>query len=140
MTRQNEKNEDVVKRIEEIGYDRNVAFGRILGILEILADRLFEKNGEGNLVQYLQRFQRKPSATTMKLHHEIIKYYYKYTQRDLELLDLLGKIIASFKYEDFSNSPVTDIYLIAKAKQKVAIRKRYDQNTCSFKDEALNRN
>lgn len=79
---------------------REIAFGRLLAIANVLSERVFEKGKPSIMAKYLDRYQRKPFETFFKIHQELIEYSHKFGSEELQLLDLFQEIINDLSMED----------------------------------------
>lgn len=97
---------------------RDIAFGRLLAIANVLSKSVYEKGRPFAADRYLTRIQKKPAATFEKIHTELMGYSHKFGPDELELLDMFGEIIVEMEDTDFSNEPLSTQYLLGYYKQQ----------------------
>lgn len=93
--------------------DRNVAFGRLLAIANVLGQRVFEQDKIGILDKHFTRFNKRPALTFEKIHKELMEYADKFDEYEIHLLDMFGDILSSIDDADFTNEPLNAKYLHA---------------------------
>lgn len=101
---------------------REVIFGRLLSIANVLSDKVFEK-GKPIAHSYLDKIQKKPFETLVKIHQDLLDYAYKFGPNELTLMDMMGELINELSIEDAENdTPLKDNYLLSYYSQNHSLR------------------
>lgn len=93
--------------------DRELAFGRLLAIANVLGEKVFEKDKLSVSEKYMDRFRLKPMQTFEKIHADLMEYTHKFGESEMELLNFFGEIISSLNKSQFTNEPLNPNYLHA---------------------------
>ncbi|MFS0841316.1 type I-C CRISPR-associated protein Cas8c/Csd1 [Paenibacillus sp. 1P03SA] len=91
--------------------NRDVSFGRLLAIANVLGERLFERDKPNITSKYLERYRRSPAKTFQKIHEELMEYAHKFGETEVHLMDMFGEILANMDIEQFTDEPLKDNYL-----------------------------
>ncbi|MEK4178578.1 type I-C CRISPR-associated protein Cas8c/Csd1 [Aeribacillus sp. FSL K6-1121] len=93
--------------------NRDIKFGRLLAIANILSEKVFEEGKQSVVQKYMSRYSQKPEKTFQKIHEELLEYTPKFGQDEMVLLDMFGEILADMDESEFTNEPLTPKYLHA---------------------------
>lgn len=100
---------------------REESFGRILGVLNKISLRHFEK-GKPEIEAGLGKdFDRKPMTLATEAFKDITKYAHKFDATDSALMDRVTKYISEIDPNDFSDKPLAPSYLIFTSKEVVEL-------------------
>lgn len=101
---------------------REVIFGRLLSIANVLSDKVFEK-GKPSAHGYLDKLQKKPFETFVKIHQDLMQYAHKFGPDELTLIDMMGELMNELSIEDAENdTPLKDNFLIPYYSQNHSLR------------------
>lgn len=98
--------------------ERNLAFGRLLGVCVVMGERVFEKGKASIGKNEHDKFPRKPVSTFKKIHEDLMKYSHKFGRDEDRLLNLISEVIGGMNENDFTDEPLGDKYLLGYYKQK----------------------
>ncbi|MBV6717176.1 helix-turn-helix domain-containing protein [Paenibacillus chitinolyticus] len=101
---------------------RDVSFGRLLAIANVLGERLFENDKPDITSKYLERYRRSPSKTFQKIHEELMMYAHKFGKTEIHLMDMFDEILANMDIEQFTDEPLKDKYLHSYHTQQHTLR------------------
>lgn len=90
---------------------RDLAFGRLLAIANVLGKNVFEKDRIGISDKYLTKISRSPATAIEKIHKELMEYAHQFGPTEMILLDMFGEIMANLSTDDFTNEPLNPQYL-----------------------------
>lgn len=93
--------------------NRDLAFGRLLAIANVLSERVFEDGRPNISAKHLTKISQHPAKSFAKIHSELMEYTHKFGEEELHLLDLFGEILAEMDESDFTNEPLNGVYLQA---------------------------
>jgi len=93
--------------------NRDIKFGRLLAIANILSERVFEEGKQSVVQKYMSRYSQKPAKTFQKIHEELLEYAQQFGSDEMVLLDMFGEILAEMEESEFTNEPLTEKYLHA---------------------------
>ncbi|MGR6115698.1 type I-C CRISPR-associated protein Cas8c/Csd1 [Aeribacillus composti] len=93
--------------------NRDIKFGRLLAIANILSEKVFEEGKQSVVQKYMSRYSQKPAKTFQKIHEELLEYAPKFGQDEMVLLDMFGEILANMDESEFTNEPLGAKYLHA---------------------------
>ncbi|MDR9852908.1 type I-C CRISPR-associated protein Cas8c/Csd1 [Paenibacillus sp. VCA1] len=93
--------------------DRDIKFGRLLAIANVLANKAKDKDEIGIADKHLTRYDRKPALTLERIHSDLLKYADRFGKDEMMLLDMFGEIMASLDGDEFNNEPLSGKYLQA---------------------------
>ncbi|MGG1249862.1 type I-C CRISPR-associated protein Cas8c/Csd1 [Brevibacillus agri] len=93
--------------------NRDLAFGRLLAIANVLSERVFEEGRQRISTKYLTKLGQHPAKAFEKIHAELMEYAHCFGEEELYLMDLFGEILAEMDEADFSNEPLNGVYLQA---------------------------
>lgn len=91
--------------------DRNIAFGLLLAIANVLSERIYEKDRISVSQKYWDAYKKKPFETLVKIHADLHEYTHKFGENELQLLDLFGEILSSLEPDDQLNESLKPSYL-----------------------------
>jgi len=92
---------------------RDLAFGRMLAIANVLSERVFEKGTLTVTKKYMARYRIKPFDTLVKIHADLHEHAHKFGETELQLLDLFGEILSTLDEKDCTNEMLKPVYLHA---------------------------
>lgn len=90
--------------------NRDIKFGRLLAIANILSERVIEKNKRSKVIEYWDRYQKRPMEVFSKIHADIMEYTHKFGETEMYLFDLFVEILADMTEEEFTNEPLNPVY------------------------------
>lgn len=93
--------------------NRDIKFGRLLAIANILSEKVFEEGKPSVVQKYMSRYGQKPAKTFQKIHEELLEYAPKFGPDEIALLDMFGEILSEMEESEFTNEPLTPKYLHA---------------------------
>ena len=93
--------------------NRDIKFGRLLAIANILSEKVFEEGKPSVVQKYMSRYSQKPAKTFQKIHEELLEYAPKFGPDEMVLLDMFGEILANMDESEFTNEPLGAKYLHA---------------------------
>jgi len=93
--------------------NRDIKFGRLLAIANILSERVFEEGKQSVVQKYMSRYGQKPAKTFQKIHEELLEYAPKFGPDEIALLDMFSEILSEMEESEFTNEPLTPKYLHA---------------------------
>lgn len=123
--------------------DRNYLFGRALAYaqqLESYALGLSEEKRNTNAERMQAAFSRHPAKTWETLYHALLPYLQKLGPRGSRYRDELSGVIAAIKKDDFTNEPLSEIYLLGYACQMQRFREEMREAARSKNKAAENEN
>lgn len=91
--------------------NRDIAFGRLLAIANVLSRKVYEKGKPTAAEKHMVRFARTPAKTFEKIHAELLEYSHLFGEEEALLLDSFGEILANMDESDFTNEPLNAGYL-----------------------------
>ncbi|POD46303.1 hypothetical protein BKM15_26030 [Pseudomonas syringae pv. syringae] len=97
---------------------RDLLFGRLLGVCNILGERLFEKGKPSIDEKTFKKFPNAPVSTFEMMHKDIMQYTHKFGKEENYLLSLFDEILAQMNESDFNGEPLGNKYLLGYSKQK----------------------
>src|SRR5699024_9507854 len=92
--------------------DRNIKFGQLLAIANVLAQRVFEKGKPSVSEMDWKKFKEKPFEVFTTMHNELMEYAHKFGEDDMALVDLFGEILSEMDMSEFTNEPLDKTYLL----------------------------
>lgn len=102
--------------------DRDLLFGRLLGVSNVFGDLVFEKNKISVSDKYMQRFAKAPATTWAAIHADLMGYTHKFGKKENKLMTLFDEIVGQMDEDDFTDKPLGDKYLIGYYKQQHALK------------------
>jgi hypothetical protein len=93
--------------------NREVAFGRLLAIANVLSQRVFDKDTMTISQKHMTRYGRKPKLTFERIHAEIMQHANKFGPDEFQLLDMFQEILSEMDESGFTNEPLKPQYLHA---------------------------
>ncbi len=93
--------------------EREIAFGRLLAIANVLSKKVFESDKIKISDKYLSRYAKAPAKYFTIIHKDLIEYVNKFGQDELQLLDLFEEILSEMDVTEFTNEPLNGKYLHA---------------------------
>lgn len=90
---------------------REIKFGRLLAIANVLGAKVYEPGKPTPAQQHMDRYWKKPASTLARIHKDLMSYSYKFGPDEMALLDLFDEIMASLDLEEFNNQPLRGRYL-----------------------------
>lgn len=106
--------------------DRDVLFGRLFAIMDVMGKRLFEKGRQSGLDRYYKKIDKSPMTTFNKMHAEVMEYHEKFTEKDEECVELVEKIVDQLGEISFDDIPLGDKWLLGLYKQRHALNTEKD--------------
>lgn len=94
-----------------IRMNRDIKFGQLLAIANVLGERVFEKDKMSISQKYMSRFSKNPAKAFEKIHTELLEYAPTFGENEIQLLNLFGEILASMDESEFTNEPLNPQYL-----------------------------
>lgn len=91
--------------------EREVAFGRLLAIANVLGEKVFEKGKPSISSLYANRFDKRPMDTFTKIHSDLMEYSHKFGENEWNLFELFGEILSNMDDTQFTNEPLNGKYL-----------------------------
>lgn len=98
--------------------DRDLLFGRLLGVSNILGKMVFEKDKISIFDKYMQRFAKNPASTWAKIHADLMEYTHKFGTEENQLLHLFDEIMSELDLDLFNDKPLDGKYLLGFYKQQ----------------------
>lgn len=98
--------------------DRNILFGRLLGVSNVLGGRLYEKHKPSIEEKLFLKFPQKPMSTWTKIHDNIMQYSHKFGKEENYLLSLFDSLVAELDETTFTDEPLSDKYLLGYYQQQ----------------------
>lgn len=105
--------------------DRDLLFGRLLAVSNVLGSRVFEEGKISIFDKYMQRFSKKPASTWTKIHTDLMEYTHKFGEVENKLLHLFDEIISEMDEELFDNKPLEERFLLGYYKQQHELQDKY---------------
>lgn len=93
--------------------EREIAFGRLLAIANVLSKKVFESDKIKISDKYLSRYSKAPAKYFTIIHKELMEYVDKFGQDELQLLGLFEEILSEMDVTEFTNDPLNEKYLHA---------------------------
>ncbi|WPQ59488.1 type I-C CRISPR-associated protein Cas8c/Csd1 (plasmid) [Paenibacillus polymyxa] len=93
--------------------EREMKFGKILAIANVLGERVKDKGEIGILPKYMERYGFKPATTFEHIHKDLMQYSHKFGESETSLFDQLTEAVASINEEEFTDKPLRGRYLQA---------------------------
>lgn len=90
---------------------RDLKFGQLLAIANVLSERVFEKDKMFISQKYMSRFSKNPAKTFEKIHSELMEYTDKFKEDEINFMNLFGEILAGMNESEFTNEPLSAKYL-----------------------------
>lgn len=100
---------------------RELTFGRILSIANVLGKKIGLTGSRTLSVRYSEKLRLKPAATLAEIHNQLIANINKFGPDEMVLLDMLGEQIAKLDVTEMDNTPLNDSYLISYYHQNSAL-------------------
>ncbi len=108
-----------LKEEKEIGNkDRDLLFGRLFGVCDVFGQLVFEKGKPSVQNRYMDKYQRKPMSTFVKIHEELMGYTHKFGDKEDKLINLISKIVDEIGTESYDDRPLSDKWLLGFYKQR----------------------
>ncbi len=104
------------------GMTREEAFGRALGVLAVMSERLFEKGKPAIDIKYMGDLGNKPMSTYTRAHQDITQYTGHFDAKDIELFDRLNDYIGELDESTFTNEPLEPVYIVYSSKEKTLLK------------------
>lgn len=108
------KNKEEIKMTND---KRDLLFGRLLGVCNILGERVFEKGKPSVDEKSFKKFPNAPASTFERLHKDIMQYTHKFGEEENYLLSLFDEIMSDMDTSDYNDEPV-DKYLLGYYRQQ----------------------
>ncbi|MBJ6362077.1 type I-C CRISPR-associated protein Cas8c/Csd1 [Paenibacillus sp. GCM10012307] len=102
--------------------NRDVAFGRILAIANVISERVFEKGKPSVSQKYFDRYKKNPYATFTKIHTELMGYAHKFGENELRLMDMFGEILSGIQPGDMEAKDLKPAFLQGFYSQQDALK------------------
>lgn len=107
-------------------YKREVAFGKLLGISNILGQLIFEKRSNWISLKYMKDLPLKPATIIERIHKDLMAHSYKFGQEENELIDMFGEVLSSLDENEFTNKPLRDKFILFYHRQQHEINQKID--------------
>lgn len=92
---------------------REIAFGRLLAIANVLSKKVFETDKQSVSQKHMTQFAKNPAKTLERIHADLMEYADKFGADEMQLLNMLGEILAEMSESEFTNEPLKPQYLQA---------------------------
>lgn len=92
--------------------NRDLKFGRLLAIANVLGQKVFEKEKPSISEEHWKRYDKKPYDVFVKMHKDLMNYTHKFGEEENILIDLFGEILAEMDESEFTNEPLERTYLL----------------------------
>lgn len=92
--------------------NRDIKFGRLLAIANILGQRVFEKGKPSISETNWKKYDQRPFDVFTKMHKDLMDYSHKFGEEEMILIDLFGEILADMDESEFTNEPLDRTYLL----------------------------
>ena len=109
----------------KIKMSRDIIFGKLLGIANVLSYRLYEGGRLHISERYMTEYSRKPAKFLKLIHGEIMEYVNKFGEVETNLINEFTELIAELSEEDFTNEPLNERYLHAYYTQQKELHDLY---------------
>lgn len=96
---------------------REVAFGRLLAIANVLSKNVYEKGRPYVGDKYIIFMKKHPMKAIENIHAELMECAGKFGPDEIQLLDIFGEIMSGIEESDFNNIPLKNDYLLYYYKQ-----------------------
>ncbi|MBP1308923.1 hypothetical protein JOD82_001943 [Paenibacillus sp. 1182] len=93
--------------------EREMKFGKILAIANVLGERVKDKGEIGISPKHMERYGFKPATTFEHIHKDLMQHSYKFGEEEMMLFDQLTEVVASIDEEEFTDTPLQGRYLQA---------------------------
>ena len=101
--------------------NRDMNFGRLLAIANVLGDRVFENDKMSISQKHMSKFSENPAKSFEKIHAELMEYAPKFKEDEIQLMDLFGEVLAEISESEFNNEPLNAKYLHSYHSQQHAL-------------------
>lgn len=101
--------------------DREIKFGRVLAIANVLGERVKDKGEIGISPKYMERYGNKPADTLHRIHNDLMRHSHKFGEEEMILFDLLMEEMAQIDWDEFTDEPLRGRYLQAYGAQQYAL-------------------
>ncbi|RAV01187.1 type I-C CRISPR-associated protein Cas8c/Csd1 [Paenibacillus sp. YN15] len=134
LVRKSEKDkhkEEYEVNLDTSNRDRNYLFGRLLAIADVLERSALgkEERRATNAVRYMGVFARHPLRTWGIIQRCLQPYQARMGTKANYYNKLLDEVLSMFRLEEFSDEPLTNVYLIGLAGQRTELyKKRSDKD------------
>ncbi len=110
--------------------NRDYLFGRLLAVADVLERSALDKNEKRatNAVRYMNAFAKHPSRTWGVIQASIQPYQAKLGMKLLRYDKLIDEIGSKIAPEDFTDKPLSGLYLLGFYSQRNDLYKKKDQN------------
>lgn len=112
-----------LKEENKLSNDRDILFGKILAVVNVLSERVFGGGKPSNYQTAFKKFSNAPKEAFTKMHSYILQYSEKFNKEENELFDKLSEIMYELDDTEFNNEPLGDKYLLAYHKQQHELAK-----------------
>lgn len=93
--------------------EREVVFGRLLAIANVLGEKVFEKGKMSISQKYMAWFSKNPAEAFEKIHAELMEYAPLFGKDEMQLIEMFEEILEELNESDFTNEPLPPRYLHA---------------------------
>lgn len=110
--------------------DRNYLFGRALAYAQQLESYALRQMGESrntNAQRMQAAFSQHPARVWKTLYHALLPYIQKLGPRGFPYCDGLNAVISQIRERDFTNEPLSEVYLLGYACQMQKFREERDE-------------
>lgn len=112
-----------LKEENNLSNDRDILFGKILAVVNILGERVFDGGKPSVYQTAFKKFPSTPKEAFTKMHSCVMQYSEKLGKEENELFDKLSEIMYELDDTEFNNDPLGDKYLLAYHKQQHELAK-----------------
>lgn len=112
--------------LDEKEEDRSYLFGRMLAVADVLERRALDSKEKRatNAIRYMNAFAMRPERTWNVIQSAIQPYQAKLGTAATDLNKILDKIYSMLEPKDFTNQPLTGLYLLGFHSQRYAYYNR----------------
>lgn len=105
-------------KILETARDRDVLFGRLLAILDVVGEKVLPKNESKIEWRFHDKFIKRPASTFKEMYEELMIYNGEFGQTEWDLLHLLDQIVDELSEDRFNDDPLESKYVWGLGKQR----------------------
>ncbi len=114
---------------------RDYLFGRLLAIADVLERSALEEKRASNAIRYMNAFARYPARTWGIIQSNIQPYQAKLGAKATYYNQLIDQVGSRIKVEDFTNQPLSGVYLLGFYSQRQALYTKREKTEHTTQDE-----
>lgn len=98
--------------------DRDMLFGKLFATADVFGRYVFEKDKYSVQNKYMDKFQKKPMSTFVKIHEDLMNYTHKFGEKEDILMGKFNEIVDEIGLESYDDRPLGDKWLLGFYKQR----------------------